>query len=173
MNRLREGNQDEEDFKTLKEQILQNESNITRNLPHLFTRRCDVQQYNKEIFSHINESNKTIVEAFDSVSGDLPSSMCEKVLSKLPDDASKTKGLTKFLCLGEAMPAKICINIDVADGMTNGTPCTIKKLDYRVPNSTRCSIVWVEFCSSDIGKKCKNSFNIYMKDTFRCHGLQF
>lgn len=113
LNRLREGNQDEEDIKTLKEQILQNESNITRNLPHLFTRRCDVQQYNKEIFSHINESNKTIVEAFDSVSGDLPSSMCEKVLSKLPDDASKTKGLTKFLCLGEAMPAEICINIDV------------------------------------------------------------
>lgn len=106
LNRLREGNQDEEDIKTLKGQILQNESNITRILPHLFTRRCDVQQYNKEIFSHINESNKTIVEAFDSVSGDLPSSMCEKVLSKLPDDASKTKGLTKFLCLGEAMPTK-------------------------------------------------------------------
>lgn len=84
--------------------------------------------------------------------------MCEKVLSKLPDDASKTKGLTKFLCLGEAMPAEICINIDVADGMTNGTPCTIKKLDYRVLNSTRCSIVWVEFCSSDIGKKCRKEF---------------
>lgn len=71
LNRLREGNQDEEDIKTLKGQILQNESNITRILPHLFTRRCDVQQYNKEIFSHINDSNKTIVEAFDSVSGDL------------------------------------------------------------------------------------------------------
>lgn len=61
LNRLREGNQDEEDIKTLKGQILQNESNITRILPHLFTRRCDVQQYNKEIFSHINESNKTNV----------------------------------------------------------------------------------------------------------------
>lgn len=95
LNRLREGNQDEEDIKTLKGQILENESNITRILPHLFT-RCDVLQYNKEIFSHINESNKTIVEAFDSVSGDLLSSMYEKVLSKLPDDASKTKGLTKF-----------------------------------------------------------------------------
>lgn len=42
LNRLREGNQDEEDIKTLKGQILQNESNITRILPHLFTRRCDV-----------------------------------------------------------------------------------------------------------------------------------
>lgn len=41
LNRLREGNQDE-DIKTLKGQILQIESNITRILPHLFTRRCDV-----------------------------------------------------------------------------------------------------------------------------------
>lgn len=98
-NRLREGNQYEEDIKTLKRQILQNESNITRNLPHLFTRRCNVEQYNKEIFSHINESNKTIVEAFDSVSGDLPSSVCEKVLSNYQMTLQKLKVLQIFSVL--------------------------------------------------------------------------
>lgn len=53
------------------------------------------------------------------------------------------------------MFVEICINIDVVDGMINGILCIIKKLDYCVLNLIRCSIVWVEFCFLDIGKKCR------------------
>jgi hypothetical protein len=53
---------------------------------------------------------------------------------------------------------RICVNIDVADGLTNGTPCTIKKLDFRVLPSKRCSIVWVDFFLNEIGKKCRTEF---------------
>lgn len=82
----------------------------------------------------------------------------KKILSKVPDDATKTKGLMKYLCLGEGLPAEICVNIDVIDGLTNGTPCIVKKLDFRVLDSARCSIVWVKFFSEDIGKKCRSHF---------------
>ena len=36
--------------------------------------------------------------------------------------------------------------------MTNGASCCIKKFDYRVANSSRCSIVWVEFDDKSVGK---------------------
>lgn len=60
-------------------------------------------------------------------------------------------GLHKSLCIGIDLPAELCLNISVNDGLTNGTPCTIMKLDFRVENSTRCSIVWVMFDDSSVG----------------------
>ena len=36
--------------------------------------------------------------------------------------------------------------------MTNDASCWIKKFDYRVANSSRCSIVWVEFDDKSVGK---------------------
>lgn len=84
--------------------------------------------------------------------------MCEYFLLKLLDDVLKIKGFIKFFCLGEVMFVEICINIDVVDGMINGILCIIKKLDYCVLNLIRCSIVWVEFCFLDIGKKCRKQF---------------
>ena len=57
------------------------------------------------------------------------------------------------------MPAELCINIDVTDGLTNGIPCIIKKLDFRVEGSNRCSIVSVSFHNSDIGNKIRKQFS--------------
>jgi hypothetical protein len=54
-------------------------------------------------------------------------------------------GLQKILNLGKGPPYELCLNIDVSDGLANGTPCIIKMFDYRVENSNRCSIIWVEF----------------------------
>ena len=138
---------------TLKMKMIYEENDRTRNMRHLFTHRCDVENYNKNVFQHLCDSKKTVVEAIDSISGDLPCSLHKKVLLKIPTDATKTKGLNKYLYVGEGLPAKICVNIDESDGLANGTPCIITKLDFRVPGSSRCSIVWVKFCSEDIGKK--------------------
>lgn len=80
LNRIREGNHLEEDITALKMQILEEENDTTRNVPHLFTHRCDVQNYNRTIFQHVCNSKKTIVEAIDSISGDLPSSLHEKIM---------------------------------------------------------------------------------------------
>lgn len=82
LNRIREGNHLEEDITALKMQILEEENDTTRNVPHLFTHRCDVQNYNRTIFQHVCNSKITIVEAIDSISGDLPSSLHEKILMK-------------------------------------------------------------------------------------------
>lgn len=61
----------------------------------------------------------------DTVSGDVTEDMKQKILSKVSDDPSKTMGLLKNLLIVEDMPAEICINIDVEDGLTNGTTCLV------------------------------------------------
>lgn len=88
--------------------------------------------------------------AIDSIAGDLSSEIKEKILSKISFDSTKTKGKSKFLNIAEDLPGELNINVDVSDGLTNGRPCIIKKLDYRVYASERCSIVCVLFGSSDI-----------------------
>ena len=165
LNRLREGHHTPEDINILKQQILEVESDATKNMPHLFTRRLEVDDYNRTVFDQLAASKKTVIKAIDTISGDLPESTINKILTKLPDEANKSKGLAKKLHLGEDLPAEICVNIEVADGLTNGAPCTIKKLDYRVLGSTRCSIVWVQFCSQDIGKKCRSQFKHLFNST--------
>lgn len=157
LNRLREGQHNVDDVQILSRRIVK-ENELTKNVPHLFPTRNEVSNHNRNIFDQLDESKKTIVQAIDTISGELPNSMIEKILSKVPDDATKTKGLMKHLCLGEELPAEICVNIDVKDGMTNGTPCIVKRLDFRVLGSKRCSIVWVKFFSEDIGKKCRSRF---------------
>lgn len=48
------------------------------------------------------------------------------------------------------------LNIDVA--LTNGTTCLVKKLGFRVLNSIRCSIIWVEFETQQIGSKARTRY---------------
>ena len=50
-------------------------------------------------------------------------------------------------------------NVSVVDGMTNGAECIIKKVDYRVPGSTRPFIIWVLFQEEHIGKDYRKEFS--------------
>lgn len=127
LNRLREGFHTNEDIALLKRNLIEQENDETKMLPHLFVTRSDVSQYNSKVFHEVRESEKTIVEAIDSISGDMPVSLKEKILSKVPIDSTKTKGLSKSLCLAENLPSELTVNVDISDGLTNGTPCIIKK----------------------------------------------
>lgn len=40
---------------------------------------------------------------------------------------------------------EVCLNVDVEDGLVNGSFCIVKELDFRVFGFKRCSIVWVLF----------------------------
>ncbi|WAR31911.1 hypothetical protein MAR_034453 [Mya arenaria] len=104
------------------------------------------------------DGKKTIVSAIDSISGDIPSHLKTKLLSKIPEDSNKTKGLSKYLHIAEECPAELCANIDVSDGLANGTPCLKKKIEFRVPGSDRCSIIWVHFDEQNVGKTYRNQY---------------
>lgn len=167
LNRLREGNQSEDDINCLKTCIISSDhsNNSISTLPHLYTRRCEVAEYNNLMFQAVPAQNKTIVSAIDTVTGDMSADMQQKIISKIPDDSCLTMGLDKFLHLAENVPAEICLNINVEDGLTNGTPCLIKKLDFRIENSDRCSIVWVQFDDPSIGRQARLQYrHLYKRE---------
>ena len=50
-------------------------------------------------------------------------------------------------------------NVSVVDGMTNGAECLIKKVHYRVPGSSRPSIIWVLFQEEHIGNNYHKEYS--------------
>ena len=165
LNRLREGNHTESDLASLREKILPDNVQAVSSLPHLYTKREEVENHNKAVFNRCSEGEKTVVTALDSLSGDFSRPLKQKILSKIPEDSNKTKSLSKYLHIAEKVPAELCCNIDVLDGLTNGTPCLVMKLDFRVPNSPRCSIIWVKFEEHSIGLKMRDAYkHLYNRD---------
>ena len=63
--------------------------------------------------------------------------------------------LYSLVSVATAAKFDLTTNIDVIDGLTNGAECVIEKIDYRVENSTRPSIIWVSFPHPDIGRNLR------------------
>ena len=169
LNRLRIGKHlIQKDIETLKSRVLSSDNEEGElqfdNIPHLFTTRSECDIHNSKVLSRISASCKITVPALDNVSGEVSESLSGKILSKIPDDAGKTMGLQKFLHLAIGPPYELCVNVCVEDGLTNGTSCVLKKFDFRVENSDRCSIIWVELENKSSGElwrqKYANLFNV-------------
>lgn len=167
LNRLQEGKHTEADLAVLEKRKVENLVNSNERLkefPHLFCRRVDVHTHNMNILSNIEMCHRMEIEAIDTVSGNVSQSMIDAILLRLPEDPSKTMGLQKHLILGIGLPVELCLNLDTEDGLTNGASCIVRKFDLRVENSSRCSIVWVEFNSACIGKKWRLKYKHLYKD---------
>ncbi|XP_061196745.1 uncharacterized protein LOC133205019 [Saccostrea echinata] len=165
LNRLREGLQSDDDVRMLcsRQDCLDKGQNPDK-LPHLFTTNVKVNDHNMAAFRNAPFVKKCVIPAIDFVSGDVANDVKHKILNQMSNDPSKTMGLFKELYLVEDLPAEICINIDVNDGLTNGTPCIVKKFDFKVENSTRCSIVWVQFELENIGASNRMKYSKYYND---------
>ncbi|XP_061195058.1 uncharacterized protein LOC133203256 [Saccostrea echinata] len=157
LNRLREGNQTEQDISVLCQCVKAETPDIT-NIPHLFTTRNEVQSYNNKIYDMADDSQKVSINAIDWVIGASEEAVKSKVLARVPDDCARTLGLSSILCLVIGVPAEITSNVNVQDGITNGASCTVKLFDYRVEGSTRCSIIWVQFDDDNIGKELRKEY---------------
>ena len=173
LNRLREGNHlIPEDIDLLKTRLLTSSAGDVipdvDNLPHLFTKRDESSLHNNRVLAKLPCEQKASIDAIDNVSGDVSQILQQKILAKVPDDAAKTMNLEKTLTIGIGLQYELCVNVDVGDGMTNGTPCLIKKVDYRVENSDRCSIIWVQFEESKSGMHWRQKYShLYNADTSR------
>lgn len=66
LNRKREGNQTEEDMSLLKTCVKEEYQEIS-NVPHLFTTRNEVTQYNYDIHNKADNSEKMCIKAIDWV----------------------------------------------------------------------------------------------------------
>ena len=133
------------------------DSRYQKNVPHLFMENKFVDDFNDEIIKQLS-GPKTTIQSHDTVVADLPKSTKERLLSHIPKDASKTANLSHSLTIAEGMIYDIAVNLDVNDGLANGSTCIAKRIEYRMHQSKRPSIVWVLFDDEKIGSCARQKY---------------
>lgn len=85
-----------------------------------------VDEYNNKLIEQL-PGEKVIIKAVDSVLQDHSKYVKDRLLRSLQyqDDVSKTVNLMTRLTLAIKMIYDITVNIDVTDGLTNGSSCTV------------------------------------------------
>lgn len=76
------------------------------------------------------------VQAFDTVHTDVSTSIKAKLLNSLPRKQSDTANLAKEVELAVGMKYDLTNNIDVTDGLINGSSCELKVIENRQKEKT-------------------------------------
>ncbi|KAK3105661.1 hypothetical protein FSP39_002926 [Pinctada imbricata] len=166
LNRLRTNDLTEDDKTEIdKHKVNPTQENYPKNAPHLFVENKFVDNFNKEFIGKLS-TMKVEVLSHDAVIADLPQSSKDRLLNSLPMDSSKTANLAHSLILAVGMIYDITINLDVNDGIANGSTCIIKNIENRILQTSRPSIVWVLFTDLTIGsltrQKYKHLYHAYI-----------
>ena len=164
LNRLREGNHTDAYLDVLKERrinVKPGEESYPMNMTHIFITNASVNAHNTALY-YLSVGDKAQVKAIDIVVGDISDDLKTQMKNKIPDDPTKTMGFVSVLPVATKTKYDLITNIDVADGLTNGTECVIEIIAYRVENSSRPSIIWMLLPLFDIGKKqCRENAHLY------------
>ena len=97
--------------------------------------------------------------AFDTVQADVSANVKAKLLNCIPNKQSETANLAKHVELAVGMKYDITANIDVEDGITNGSSCEVKFIDFRIKERPTPSIVWVMFNDEKIGMNARKKYS--------------
>ncbi|KAK3097672.1 hypothetical protein FSP39_011969 [Pinctada imbricata] len=166
LNRLRTNNLTEDDKAEIeKHNVSPAQENYPKNVPHLFVENKFVDNFNKDFIDTLS-TVKVEVLSHDAVVADLPKSTKDRLLKSLPMDSSKTANLAHSLVLAVGMIYDITVNLDVNDGIANGSTCIVKYIENRIPQTSRPSVVWVLFSDVTIGsntrQKYKHLYNVHI-----------
>ncbi|CAC5376929.1 unnamed protein product [Mytilus coruscus] len=132
LNRLRQNQLTERDFAVLSTRtFLINDSTYRTNATHLFVGNALVDNFNLQYISKLC-SQKFKVKAVDIVCGDLPASVKSKLLNSLLEKQSDTANLAKEVILAVGMKYDLTANIEVTDGLTNGSTCELKLIESKI-----------------------------------------
>ena len=137
----------------------------------LFTCNRFVNEYNNDKFDKLNFMDKTEIKALDSVPGDLPQSVKNKILRSVKNEdeykLNDTYGLPTILKVGINLQYDITVNIDTQDGLTNGASCILKHIDRRQQNLTNNmpSILWIQLPEEEMGANMRKTYkNLYTRN---------
>ncbi|KAK3087854.1 hypothetical protein FSP39_011503 [Pinctada imbricata] len=158
LNRLRTNDLTKEDKTEIdRHNISPVQENYPKNAPHLFVENKFVDNFNKDFIEKLS-TMKVEVISHDAIIADIPKSNKDRLLKNLPKDSSKTANLAHSLVLAVGMIYDVTINLDVNDGIANGSSCIVKCIENRIPQITRPSIVWVLFNDLAIGSNTKQKY---------------
>lgn len=159
LNRLRENALTESDKDILRSRIVKDPGAVDQQQSaaiHLFVENDLVDSFNlQHIFKLTTE--KVTVKAFDTVSGGLSEEIKKELIKRLPKKQSDTANLATEVELAVGMKYDLTANIDVNDGLSNGSSSVLRLIEYKT-DSNRPSIVWVEFDDEKIGSETRRKY---------------
>ena len=163
LNRLRTGNHTSNDIDVLKSRVIDSENTDIQSMPHLFVTNDAVDHHNAGIFLNSPMNKKVEISSIDVAVGDVSKTVKTRFLQRVPKHHTKTMGLMGKLPVALNQHVDISINVNVSDGLTNGATGVVKFIDYRVPNSERCSIIWIRFDCQTVGQNTRSKYSSLYK----------
>ncbi|XP_069109201.1 uncharacterized protein [Argopecten irradians] len=159
LNRLRHNQLTDEDKQTiLSRHIEQSSIDYPHTAPHLFIENRFVDDFNNNFILNLATNKVTVKADTDVLSQTKLSSDVKKVLiENLPDKQANTGQLKTNLTIAVDMIYDMSVNIDVTDGLTNGSTCVVKHIEYK-HSTLRPGIVWVLFTDGKIGTLRRNQY---------------
>ena len=161
LSRMREGNHTEDDIKELTNKCDKpNEQSLEERFKcakFLYPTNAQVQHRNTLQFNASTEEKKQF-HCKDVIRESMNTEERQRHLSKLSQakyqDKKNTAQLSKVVNAAISLPYDMCINVDTADGLTNGASCTVKS--FRVPERNPPNqIIWVLFDDKEVGKELR------------------
>ncbi len=165
LNRLREGNQTDDDIKMLKDNCeLPKNANLDEymNIPHFYYKNHDRNIHNQKVVS-AKEGKSVSVKAIDFCT---QTNLPEKDKKRILDNVSKITELhnmgqlERVLDLKRGLQYDITINIDTEDGLFNGTTVVLQHmlyLDQQYPNVP--SVLLVKPEDDQIGRRMRRKYH--------------
>ena len=167
LNRLREGNQTDNDIKKLQSRVIKPTS--SSHYPHLFLTNAKVLEHNNLVISQYPDEI-VYIASHDTVLGDVSQEIAQKIKRNLPTDPAKTMQLYSELTAAVGMIYDISANVDTEDGLANGASCILRHITRSCPVSgskltlKEICILWVEFDSELIAKKTRKIYEHLYKN---------
>ncbi|XP_070191701.1 uncharacterized protein [Littorina saxatilis] len=155
LNRIREGSHTKEDASLIKSRVVK--SSIPDNMLHLFTSRRLVTEQNTRSLALL-QSTEILLEAKDSVMGDISVALKTELLHKARDmTVQQTQSLTSHLTLKVGGRFMLVHNVDISDGLTNGASGTLRQVGHKGSEKPEhVSVVWIEFDEESVGEKTRH-----------------
>lgn len=156
LNRIRKGVIESKDMNILDQQI--SHIDLTQEeLPQILcSKNTDVNRYNAEIYEH-SPNHKCVSISTDYVISNMSDKKGKQYLENLTKDATKTGCLEQRLALCENLTYDIIINLDVTDGLANGTSGRLKKIQY-FKGIRNPAILWFDFTEKYIGVRQRKTY---------------
>ena len=155
LNRLRENQQTSADIELLlSKTCTPADATYPSSAPHLFLENAKVNAWNNMLYERAS-TDKYVSKAHNIVVGNVSNDLAERIKSQISTDPSKTMQLQKDLNLAVDLHYEICLNINTAEGLTNGANGVIKLL--QIPRSSKqpAGIVWIKFHDAQIGTETR------------------
>ncbi|XP_060603693.1 uncharacterized protein LOC132756597 [Ruditapes philippinarum] len=152
LNRLRINSLTTEDKMVLKGcEVESSAKNYQVNSPHLFAENYYMHIFNDTLLNSSNNQKVSILCHDSVVSPKLSKDKQEEAIKRLPTDPNRTANLHCSLDIVVGMLYDLTVNTNTEDGLANGASCVVKFIEYKLKETQRPSIIWVQFVDLKAG----------------------